>query len=53
MKNPIFKVKLLQEKVVAGRREMAHSIRLEKFYHNKDTCFVSDYLKEAEKQSNY
>ena len=33
MKYSIFKFKFLQENIIVDRREMAHSIRLEKFYH--------------------
>ena len=32
MKYPLFKVKFLQEKIIIERREMAHSIHLEKVY---------------------
>ena len=50
MKYPIFKVKFLLEKITVERREMAHSIRLEKLYHiiefkNFQFFFVFDYLK--------
>ena len=33
MKYPIFKVKFLQENIIEEKREMAHSIRLEKLCH--------------------
>ena len=32
MKYPVFKAKFLQEKIIVERREIAHSIRLEKHY---------------------
>ena len=53
MKYPIFKVKFVHEKVTIERREMAHSICLEKLFHvgqEKVSIFVSTSISENSKR---